>query len=54
LGPEDIERLVAAYHETWRTLDLKNRDDPMTRMIAKKDNRGRSNWHSRSGADFPA
>jgi hypothetical protein len=36
LGPEDIERLVAAYHETLRTLDLKNRDDPMTRMIAKK------------------
>jgi hypothetical protein len=36
LGPEDIERLVAAYHEALRALDLKNRDDPMTRMIAKK------------------
>ena len=36
LGPEDIERLVAAYHQTLRALDLRNRDDPMTRMIAKK------------------
>jgi hypothetical protein len=36
LGPEDIERLVDAYHQTLRALDLANRDDPMTRMIAKK------------------
>jgi hypothetical protein len=36
LDPEDIERLVDAYHQTLRALDLANRDDPMTRMIAKK------------------
>lgn len=36
LGPEEIERLVAAYHKTLQALDLANRDDPMTRMIAKK------------------
>ena len=24
LGPEDIERLVAAYHQTLRALDLRN------------------------------
>jgi hypothetical protein len=36
LGPEEIERLVSAYHQTLRTLNLANRDDPMTRMIAKK------------------
>jgi hypothetical protein len=27
---------VADYHQTLRALDLANRDDPMTRMIAKK------------------
>jgi hypothetical protein len=36
LGPEDIQRLVAAYKETLRALDLKERDDPITQMIAKK------------------
>lgn len=36
LGPDEIERLVTAYHHTLGALDLVNRDDPMTRMIAKK------------------
>jgi hypothetical protein len=36
LGPDEIQRLVAAYEETLRTLGLKERDDPMTRMVAKK------------------
>ena len=36
LGPEEIERLVTAYHQTLRALDLTNRDDSITRMIAKK------------------
>jgi hypothetical protein len=33
-GPEEIERLVTAYHLTLRAFNLANR--PTTRMIAKK------------------
>jgi len=36
LGPDEIQRLVAAYHETLRALDLKDRDDPITRIAARK------------------
>jgi hypothetical protein len=36
LGPDEIPRLVAAYEETLRALGLIERDDPMTRMVAKK------------------
>jgi hypothetical protein len=36
LQPEDIARLVAAYQRTLRALGLKDRDDPLTQMIAKK------------------
>jgi len=36
LGPDEIERLVTAYHETLRALGLKDRDDPITRIVAKK------------------
>jgi hypothetical protein len=36
LGPDEIQRLVAAYEETLRTLGLKERDDPITQIIAKK------------------
>jgi hypothetical protein len=36
LGPEEVERLVAAYQATLRALDLKDRDDPITRIVAKK------------------
>lgn len=36
LGPEDIERLVTAYEQALRALDLKERDDPITQAVAKK------------------
>ena len=34
-GPEDIERLVAAYEETLRALNLKDRSDPITSPPAR-------------------
>ena len=36
LGPEDIARLVMAYEQTLRDLDLKDRSDQITQLIAKK------------------
>ena len=36
LGPEDIERLVAAYEQTLHALDLRERDDPLTQAVARK------------------
>ncbi len=36
LGPDEIQRLVAAYQETLRALHLKDRDDPITRIVARK------------------
>jgi hypothetical protein len=36
LEAEDIERLVAAYEQTLRALDLVERDDPLTQAVAKK------------------
>jgi hypothetical protein len=36
LGPEEIERLVAAYEQTLIALDMKQRDDPLTHIIARK------------------
>jgi len=36
LGPEEIERLVAAYEETFRALGLKDRNDPITEIVARK------------------
>jgi len=36
LGPDEIQRLVAAYEATLRTLGLKERDDPITQIVAKK------------------
>jgi hypothetical protein len=35
-NPEDIERLVAAYEDSLRTLKLTDRSDPLTETIAKK------------------
>lgn len=35
-GPEEIERLVLAYEKVLAALSLKSRDDPATRIIAKK------------------
>ena len=34
--PKDIERLVAAYEQTLRALHLKDRDDPITQLVAEK------------------
>ncbi len=35
-GPEEIERLVAAYEQTLAALGLKDRTDPITELVAKK------------------
>ena len=35
-GPEEVERLVAAYELTLRALDLKDRSDPITQIVAEK------------------
>jgi hypothetical protein len=35
-GPEEIERLVTAYEQTLRALDLKDRSDPITQLVAEK------------------
>ena len=36
LEPEAISRITAAYEHALRTLSVKDRDDPLTEMIAKK------------------
>jgi hypothetical protein len=36
LHPEDIRRLVAAYEKTLQALGLKDRNDPITELVAKK------------------
>jgi hypothetical protein len=36
MGPEEIRRMETAYEQTLRALHLKDRNDPMTEMIAKK------------------
>jgi hypothetical protein len=36
LGPDEIQRLAAAYYETLRALGLKDRDDPLTHIVARK------------------
>jgi hypothetical protein len=35
-GPDDIERLVKAYEQTLRALGLKDRNDPITQLVAEK------------------
>ena len=35
-GPEEIGVLASAYEQTLRTLGLRERDDPITEMVAKK------------------
>ncbi len=35
-GPEEIERLVAAYELTLRALRLTDRNDPITQLVAEK------------------
>ena len=36
LAPEDIGRLVGAYEATLEALELKNRSDPITEIVAQK------------------
>jgi CheY-like chemotaxis protein len=36
LGPEEISRLTAAYEQTLRALNLKDRSDPITQLVAKR------------------
>jgi hypothetical protein len=36
LGVEDVEQIAAAYQRTLRALSLKDRNDPITEMIARK------------------
>ena len=36
LGPDEILRLSKAYEQALRTIGLKDRDDPLTEMIARK------------------
>jgi hypothetical protein len=36
LGPERIALLVAAYEQTLKELDLVERSDPVTQLVAKK------------------
>ena len=35
-GPEEIERLVTAYEQTLQALDLKDRSDAITQLVAEK------------------
>ena len=36
MGPEEIDRLGSAYELTLKALFLKDRNDPLTELIAKK------------------
>ena len=36
LGPEEISRLVLAYEETLKALELSDRSDPLTHIVARK------------------
>lgn len=36
LGPEEIGRLNDAYERTLRAMDLVDRNDPLTEIVAKK------------------
>jgi hypothetical protein len=36
MGPDEIDRLGSAYELTLKALSLKDRNDPLTEMIAKK------------------
>jgi hypothetical protein len=35
LAPEEINRIIAAYEQALHTLCVRDRDDPLTEMIAK-------------------
>ncbi|SFQ33105.1 hypothetical protein SAMN05216330_12721 [Bradyrhizobium sp. Ghvi] len=36
MGPKEVSRITAAYEQALRTLCVKDRDDPLTELIAKK------------------
>ena len=36
LGPDEIAAVVAAYEATLKALDLTDRTDPITRLVAQK------------------
>jgi hypothetical protein len=36
LSPEDVSRLAAAYEATLKALDLADRSDPITELVARK------------------
>jgi hypothetical protein len=36
MEPEEVSRITAAFERALRTLGVKDRDDPLTEMIAKK------------------
>lgn len=36
LGMDELEQIAAAYERTLRALSLKDRNDPITEMIARK------------------
>jgi hypothetical protein len=36
LGPEDIQRLATAYEDALHALELTDRSDPITQIIAKR------------------
>jgi hypothetical protein len=36
LSPDDVSSVTAAYHHALHSLCVKDRDDPLTEMIAKK------------------
>ena len=36
LSPEDVSRLAAAYEATLKALDLCDRTDPITELVARK------------------
>ncbi|HET9321619.1 MAG TPA: hypothetical protein VFO27_17640 [Bryobacteraceae bacterium] len=35
MGPKEVRRITAAYEQALHTLCVKDRDDPLTEMIAK-------------------
>ena len=48
-SPEDVTRLTAAYEDALRKLQLSNRTDPITTIIAQRNHRGYQDRHTRLG-----
>jgi len=43
LEPKEVSRITEAYEQALHTLCVKDRDDPLTEMIAKKNHQDRAN-----------